>query len=96
VNGLPDQSWHAEALRLHGQGWTSERIGFRVGRSTFTVQKLLFPGTQEGIRERSRERQRRRALDPAYAERERERHRARRARQKAACQCSTKTTPRAT
>ncbi|SFI05238.1 hypothetical protein [Methylobacterium brachiatum] len=82
MNGLPDQPWHAEAIRLHGLGWTTERIAFEVGRSTFTVQKLLFPGTQRGIRKRSRERQRRRALDPAYAERERARFRARHAHQK--------------
>lgn len=97
MNGLPDQPWHAEAIRLDALGTPKEEIAFVVGRSLYTVQKLLPPGTRANLQERLRRRHHRRMEDPVWRERERLRHRARRARQKEAAPCpSIKTISRDT
>lgn len=86
MNGLPDQSWHAEAIRLRDLGLTQEAIAFEVGRSVQTVRKLLVPSEREAVRRRERARARERYLrrmkNPAFREKEAARNRERWARKK--------------
>jgi hypothetical protein len=76
MNGLPDQPWHAEAIRLDALGTPKEEIAERVGRSLLTVQHLLLPKLQASTKARLLRRHHRKMADPAWREKQRLRSKA--------------------